>query len=63
MDRIDDAIRDLENAISKCTTFAPSHVQKSFAGKYVDQSWYPSSGIIGSLHDHLFPSRKIVEEK
>lgn len=33
MDRIEDAIRDLENAISKCTTFAPSHVQKSFAGK------------------------------
>lgn len=31
MDRIEDAIRDLENAISKCTTFAPSHVQKSFA--------------------------------
>lgn len=35
MDRIEDAIRDLENAISKCTTFAPSHVQKSFAGKDV----------------------------
>ncbi|XP_062577593.1 mitochondrial import receptor subunit TOM70-like [Saccostrea cucullata] len=33
LDRMEDAIRDLENAISKSTTFAPSHVQKSFAGK------------------------------
>ncbi|XP_061165512.1 mitochondrial import receptor subunit TOM70-like [Saccostrea echinata] len=31
LDRMEDAIRDLENAISKSTTFAPSHVQKSFA--------------------------------
>ena len=31
LDRIDDAIRDLEFAISKCPAFAASHVQKSFA--------------------------------
>ncbi|XP_069115715.1 mitochondrial import receptor subunit TOM70-like [Argopecten irradians] len=31
LERIDDALRDLENAISKDPTFAASHVQKSFA--------------------------------
>ncbi|VDI31838.1 mitochondrial import receptor subunit TOM70 [Mytilus galloprovincialis] len=31
LDRVDDAIRDLEFAVSKCSTFAASHVQKSFA--------------------------------
>ncbi|CAG2235151.1 TOM70 [Mytilus edulis] len=31
LDRVDDAIRDLEFAVSKCPAFAASHVQKSFA--------------------------------
>ncbi|KAJ8316347.1 hypothetical protein KUTeg_006361 [Tegillarca granosa] len=31
LDRLDEAIRDLENSISKCPAFAASHVQKSFA--------------------------------
>ena len=33
LERIDDAVRDLDNAIAKCPTFAASYVQKSFAGK------------------------------
>ncbi|KAK3107387.1 hypothetical protein FSP39_013441, partial [Pinctada imbricata] len=31
LERTDDAIRDLDNAIAKCPTFAASYVQKSFA--------------------------------